>query len=230
MQGMTTRCPTRGRPTGVHASAAPFRGVNGILPIVDNVQNRGFNRRQGSAGASSRGALRQSVVRTRHGPRRASRTMRPSHRPSTARRRPRRCATSDSWFICSICWPRSPCWCGARRSCAPASCVCSARTCATCWRVSMASRVAGAAGRCGRDQPDPEQHRHLPDRHLVPRPRAGHPVGGAGGDAGRRRRHRADGGGVLVRPVVAVAAADLRRRGVVHRARERHRRPLRPRG
>jgi phosphate:Na+ symporter len=51
---------------------------------------------------------------------------------------------------------------------------------------------------------------------------------GAGRHAGRRHRHQPDGGGVLVRPVLAVAAAHLCRRGAVHLAPGLQRRPLRP--
>ena len=53
---------------------------------------------------------------------------------------------------------------------------------------------------------------------VLRRPGPGHAAAGAGRDAGRRRRHQPDGGGVLVRPVVAVAAVHLRRRGAVHLA------------
>ena len=45
--------------------------------------------------------------------------------------------------------------------------------------VGMASRVQALLAGAGRDQPDPVEHGHLPDRDLVPRPRAG--------AAGRRR-------------------------------------------
>ena len=47
--------------------------------------------------------------------------------------------------------------------------------------------------------------------------------------ARRRRRHQPDGGRVLVRPVVALAAADLRRRRHLHLAPEQRRRRDRPR-
>ncbi len=100
-------------------------------------------------------------------------------------------------------------------------------------RRILATQLRQPPGRAavgpGRDQPGAVQHRHLPDRGFVRRQGAGDHRRGAGGDAGCRRRHRADGGGLLVRPVVAVAAADLRRRGDVHHAAKQHARAHRPR-
>jgi hypothetical protein len=71
---------------------------------------------------------------------------------------------------------------------------------------SFGSRPRGAAGGPGGHQPGAERHRHLPDRGQLRRQGPGAHRGRAGGDAGRRRGHRADGGGVLVRPELAVAA------------------------
>ncbi len=84
--------------------------------------------------------------------------------------------------------------------------------------------------RSGRHEPDPVEHRHRLDRRLVPRPLARHLVGGAGRDARRRCGHQPDGRGLLVRPVVALAAVDLRRRGDVHLARKNQRRAARAGG
>jgi hypothetical protein len=92
--------------------------------------------------------------------------------------------------------------------------------------LSAASATAsrGAAAGLGVTSLVQSSHRHLPDRGQLRRQGPGAHRRRAGGDAGRRRGHRADGGGVLVRPVVAVAAAHLRRRGDVHRAPGGHRR------
>ena len=107
---------------------------------------------------------------------------------------------------------------------------CLRREPAPCAGAEHGLALQGAAGRAGRHQPDPVQHGHLPDRLVLPRPQPGATVGRTGGDAGGGRGHQPDGGGVLVRPVVAVAAADLPRRGAVHHARQDHGRPPRPGG
>ena len=83
--------------------------------------------------------------------------------------------------------------------------------------MSFSNRCA-AALRSRRHQPRAVEHRHLPDRRVVRRQGPGDHCRGAGRDARRRRRHQPDGGRLLVRPVLAVAAADLRRRGAVHHA------------